>query len=184
MTTDPNAIAGFRGERIRLVPLDRALHLENALRWLNDPDVATTLAVHLGVSRAQENEFFDKMERPPRDARSWAILDETSRHIGFAALTQVDWATRSALGGIVIGEKDAWGKGYATDVLRTRARIFFEELGMHRLEGHTINPAMRRVYEKAGYVAEGVARQKAFRGGRWHDAWVYAMLEEDWFGRR
>jgi RimJ/RimL family protein N-acetyltransferase len=39
---------------------------------------------------------------------------------------------------------------------------------------------MKRVYEKCGYVHEGVARQKFWRDGRWHDADLYGLLAEHW----
>ena len=58
-----------------------------------------------------------------------------------------------------------------------RTRFAFEQLGLHRVEGHTFNPAMRRVYEKCGYTFEGVQRSKFWRDGRWHDVALYAILE-------
>ena len=103
------------------------------------------------------------------------------RHIGFIGLHQVHWRFRAATGGLVIGERAAWGRGHATDAVRVRTRFAFEELGLHRIEGHTLNPAMRRVYEKCGYRHEGVARQKYSRGGRWHDADLFGILDSDYF---
>ena len=79
----------------------------------------------------------------------------------------------------MIGEKDAWGKGYATNVLRARTRFAFDQLGLNRVEGHTFHPAMRRVYEKAGSRHEGTQRRKLWRDGRWHDAELYAVLASD-----
>ena len=57
-------IIGWKGERVRLVPPDRALHLENALRWMNDPEVTAALKFNLGASRRQEEAFFDRIEKP------------------------------------------------------------------------------------------------------------------------
>ena len=53
-------IVGLKGERIRLVPPERCLHLENALRWMDDPVVTATLLRAVGVSRKEEEAFFDK----------------------------------------------------------------------------------------------------------------------------
>jgi len=58
------AIVGWKGERVRLVPPDRSLHLENALRWMNDPDITATLEINLRCSRKQEEAFFDRIESP------------------------------------------------------------------------------------------------------------------------
>ena len=30
---------GWEGEKVRLTPLDKAKHLDNALVWMNDPEV-------------------------------------------------------------------------------------------------------------------------------------------------
>jgi RimJ/RimL family protein N-acetyltransferase len=173
------SILGWAGDRVRLIPSERGLHLENALRWFNDPEVTRRLALHLGVTRAMEEAFFERVERARPECFHWAILEENGRHIGFISLENVDLMSRSASGGLVIGERDAWGRGYATDAVRVRSRFAFDQLGLHRIEGHTICPAMSRVYEKCGYVREGMARQKLWRDGRWHDAALYALLDSD-----
>jgi RimJ/RimL family protein N-acetyltransferase len=172
-------IIGLRGERVRLVPPDRALHLDSALRWMNDPEVTASLKYNLGATRRQEEEFFDRIERRSGDDFTWAILDEEAQHIGFIGLHGINWRHRSATGGLVIGERDAWGRGIATDAVRVRTRFAFDRLNLHRIEGHTTNPAMRRVYEKCGYHHEGTLRQKFWRDGRWHDADFYAILDAD-----
>jgi RimJ/RimL family protein N-acetyltransferase len=174
-------IVGLKGQRVRLVPPDRTLHLENALIWLNDPEVTATLKLNLGVSRRQEDLFFEQIETKRDSDFVWAIVDETERHVGFIGLHGINWRNRWATGGLLIGERSAWGRGYASDAVRVRTRFAFGELGLHRIEGHTMNPAMKRVYEKCGYKHEGVARKKFWRDGRWHDAELFAILEEDWF---
>jgi RimJ/RimL family protein N-acetyltransferase len=174
-------IVGLRGERVRLVPSDRTLHLENAYRWLNDPEITATLAVHHGVTRRMEEDFFDRIECDRTTDLHWAIHDESDCHIGFTSLHGLGGWNRTATGGLFLGERSAWGRGYATDAVRVRNRFGFEEVGLHRIEGHTINPAMARVYEKCGYSREGSARQKLWRSGRWHDAALYAILDVDHF---
>ncbi len=176
-------LVGLKGERVRLVPPDRTLHLEKALVWLNDPEVCGMLKYKLGVTRRQEELFFEKIETQRESDYTWATLDEQERHIGFIGLHGINWRHRWATGGLVIGERSAWGKGYASDAVRVRTRFAFGALGLHRVEGHTMNPAMKRVYEKCGYCHEGVARNKFWRDGRWHDADLYAILDIDWFGQ-
>jgi [ribosomal protein S5]-alanine N-acetyltransferase len=172
-------LVGLKGERVRLIPPDRTLHLDKALEWLNDPEVTVALKYNLGVTRRQEELFFDKMETQRETDFVWAILDDQERHIGFIGLHGINWRHRWATGGLLIGDRSAWGRGCATDAVRVRTRFAFETLGLHRIEGHTMNPAMKRVYEKSGYRHEGVARAKFWRDGRWHDADLYALLERD-----
>ena len=90
------ALEGWKGERVRLVPPDRVLHLENALRWMNDPEIPATLEFNLGISRKQEEAFFDRIEGSRDSDFIWAILDETERHIGFLGLQAINWRNRVA----------------------------------------------------------------------------------------
>jgi RimJ/RimL family protein N-acetyltransferase len=166
---------------VRLVPSEPSLHLENALIWMNDPEVTSRLEHITGVTRRQEEAFFDRVASERENELHWAILTEDLGHIGFIALHAISWRFRSAVGGLVLGDRRSWGRGFATDAVRVRSRFVFEQLGLHRIEGHTINPAMRRVYEKCGYRHEGVARQKVWRDGRWHDADLFAILDVDHF---
>ncbi len=178
------SIIGLKGERVRLVPPDRTLHLENALIWLNDPEVTATLKLNFGVTRRQEEIYFETIETRRETDFTWAVLDEEERHIGFIGLHEINWRHRWATGGLVIGDRSAWGRGYSTDAVRLRTRFAFHTMGLHRIEGHTMNPAMKRVYEKCGYRREGVARGKFWCHGGWHDADLYAILERDWSALR
>jgi [ribosomal protein S5]-alanine N-acetyltransferase len=174
-------LAGLRGERVRLVPAEPEQHLDNAIRWFNDPAITNLLDHNIGVTRSQAVAFFERMSAQKDTDFHWALLSETDRHIGFVGLHQIDWRSRSAEGGLMIGERSFWGAGYASDAVRTRNRFAFEQLGLHRIAGHTLNPAMARVYEKCGYHHEGTARKLRWRNGQWLDAQRYAILEEDYF---
>ncbi len=179
-------LVGLRGERIRLVPPDHTQHLENALRWMNDPAVTDTLNTVFGVTRRGEEQWFERTETQREHDLVWAVLDEEDRHIGFAGLHRIDWVNRCGTGGVSIGERSAWGKGYGTDVVRTRMRFVFDQLGLHRLQGETFafNVAMQRIYEKCGYVREGTSRERIWRNGRWWDLYHYAILAPEYAARR
>lgn len=175
-------IAGLRGERIRLVPLDADRHLENYVRWFNDPEVTRYLLRNLPLTRLDERAFFERPTSSPPSDVVWAIHDEDDRHIGGTGLHRIDWLHRSATSGIVIGEKGAWGRGYGAEVMRVRTRWAFEELGLRRIESSCFaeNVASATCLERAGYTRIGVARSAYWRGGQWHDAILWDILDEDW----
>lgn len=189
-------IVGLKGELVRLVPPDKTLHLENALRWWNDPTVTYHLISSLGMTRGMGEEWFERVQNKDRIHTSpllapagvsnefaWSILDETERHIGFSFLHNINWRNRSGVTGTIIGEKDAWGKGYGSDSMRVRAKFAFEVLGLHRLDADAFaeNTGSQRALEKAGYKREGVARRKMWHTGRWHDLILYGLLDEEYF---
>ena len=68
-------MTGLKGEKVRLVPPDKHAHLENSLRWLNDPEVTHYLLMTIGVTRGMEEEWFDlDLER-----NALALLVEAAR---------------------------------------------------------------------------------------------------------
>lgn len=175
----------LRGERVQLVPLDKDLHLDNYVRWFNDPEVTRYMLQVMPISRLAEAAFIDRLAEA-QDAVVWAVHDENGRHIGGTGLHGIDWRNRSATSGIVIGQKDAWGKGYGGEVMRVRTRWAFEDLGLHRIESECFaeNVGSARCLARAGYRQVGVARQKRWRAGRWHDCILWEILDEDYFGAR
>lgn len=182
----PPEIAGIRGERVRLVPLDADRHLDNYVRWFNDPEVTRYLASCLPMTRLAERAFFERpAAHPPHDV-VWAVHDEADRHIGGTGLHGIDWVHRSAVSGIVIGDKSVWRKGYGVEVMRVRTRWAFEELGLRRIASQCFadNAGSAACLEQAGYRRIGTARSAYWRGGRWHDAILWEILDEDWRVRR
>lgn len=178
----PEDLPGLAGERVRLVGLRRDLHLENYLVWLNDPLVTRTLHQRTPLTRLAEEEWFEKLAEEDETSFVWAIHDEAGRHIGAAGLHQVDWRNRRAVSGMFIGDREAWGRGYGTEVARLRTRFAFQELGLHRVESETRadNPGIHRVLERVGYRREATLRQQSFREGRCVDFLAWGVLAENW----
>ncbi len=75
------------------------------------------------------------------------------------------------------------GRGIATEAVRRVVRQIFEERGHHRvtIDPATANVAAIRVYEKAGFRAVGVMRQRErdADGRGWHDSFMMELLADD-----
>ncbi|MHA6762875.1 GNAT family N-acetyltransferase [Streptacidiphilus sp. PAMC 29251] len=76
----------------------------------------------------------------------------------------------------------SYGRGLGTEATRLICGYGFEKLGLHRisLEVYAFNPRARRVYEKAGFVAEGVQRDALRWDGEWVDAVTMSILAGEW----
>ncbi|MEU8390315.1 GNAT family protein [Micromonospora sp. NPDC048842] len=116
-------------------------------------------------------------------------------------LAVVDRATGACVGEVVLNDWDpanrncnfrtlltAAGRdrGLGTEAVRLIVGHGFERLGLHRisLEVFAFNPRARRVYEKVGFVAEGVLRQVLRDGDDWVDATVMSILAPEWAEHR
>jgi len=70
---------------------------------------------------------------------------------------------------LTIGEKNQWGRGYGTDVIKTLTRFGFEEEGADMIFGlvYDYNPRSLRAFAKAGYVEDQRVEEPPGRKARW-----------------
>jgi len=167
------------GQKVRLRAIERD-DLPTFVRWFNDPEVRHYLTAYMPMSLAEEEKWFEG-QLQKQDGRIFAIevIDgDQPIHIGNVGIHDVDWKNRAAEVGIVIGEKDYWGKGYGTDALKTLLRFAFQEMNLHRvqLRVHDYNARALRCYEKCGFQHEGRQRQALFRDGEYHDVLLMGIL--------
>lgn len=172
---------GWEGEKVRLVPLDKARHMENALRWMNDPDVTELLlAGDVPMTRLAEESWFERMcadsTPSPSDVVFAVETIEGGEHVGFAGLHRIDWRHGTALTGTVIGAGEFRGHGYGSDAARVRTRYAFEVLGLRMLlsEVMTENAASLRMLQKAGYTEVGRIPRRYWRRGAYREAVLLA----------
>lgn len=171
---------GWKGERVQLVPLDREKHLDNFVRWFNDPDVLRYLGVPtLPMTRESELAWFD-MAPTDREIR-FAVETLEGEHIGSTSLFSIDWPNRTAYAGTVLGPEH-WSMGYGSDVVRVRSAYAFQELNLRVLfsswfEG---NFASGRMLEKVGFLPCGCLPKIAWKNGQYRDENIVYLTRESW----
>lgn len=147
--------------------------------WLNDPDVCKETR-HGGTRNtvARTRAYVRSVDRSP-DTAVFAIMTRNDRkHIGNASLG-VCWGADVAELSIMIGDKEYWGKGVATEAYRLIIDYAFRKLDLHKVKsGMTLtNKGMIRVAERAGMKKECVLREDAFLGtGKYVDIVQYMIL--------
>jgi RimJ/RimL family protein N-acetyltransferase len=172
---------GWEGEKVRLTPLDKAKHLDNAVAWMNDPETtAWTLIGDLPVTRLAEEDFFDRAMRETEKELTFAIETLAGDHIGFSALHRIDWRHGVATTGTLLGRRDLWGQGYGSDAARLRNRHAFEVLGLRLLLSEVMadNAGSLRMLQKAGYREVGRIPRRMWKRGAYRDV-VMMVLERE-----
>lgn len=168
----------FSGSLVRLRAMEPG-DADAQYRWMNDLEVTTHLGWRYPISSvaiAQRLEGAGTMTfANPRF--SVERLD-TGELVGYAGLRDVTPESRNGELDLVIGERSAWGQGFGTDTADTVCRFGFERMGLHRVQLWVVSThaAAIRAYEKAGFVREGVARDRFYKRGAWHDSVLMARL--------
>lgn len=153
------------GENCYAVPFGEH-HLNDPayLGWLRDQEVVRTLdrpeywdpvpfeevAGYCRALFASNTDYFFALYEKADDA-----------FIGTLRAGHIDWRTRTADVGIMIGHRRYWGRGIGLAAVQALSIWLFDRLDMRRLTGGAmaINPAMIRIFEKLGFQHEARYRQ-------------------------
>jgi RimJ/RimL family protein N-acetyltransferase len=155
---------------------------EALLRWDHDPDVMRWMDAGYALSLAQVRTWLDQRPRNGYgDALFGIEVADDATLIGLIRLRDAKPETGCAELDIYLGEKQYWGRGYATDAVRAVCRYGFEKMRLHKitLTVVTENHAAHHVYRKVGFVDEGRLRQVFRHEGRWHDKYTMGLLEDE-----
>jgi RimJ/RimL family protein N-acetyltransferase len=171
------------GVDLRLVTLDDCT--PRYLAWLDDPEVNRFLETRWREqSLGSVREFVAAMLESENDYL-FAIEHAASRtHIGNIKVGPVNRNHFHADVSYFIGEKQYWGKGYATEAIALATQFAFERLKLNRVQAglYQENAASGRALEKVGYVLEGTFRRqlRTASNGEWQDHLWYGLLKDEW----
>ena len=170
----------IEGNKVNLRAIERT-DIDKAFVWINDREVTHWLTMIMPMSMAEEEKWFDSLLTREND-RLYAIETKDGQLIGNIGLHSINWGTRSTMLGIMLGEKDFWGKGYGTDAVDTVLKIAFHHLGLHKvwLFTYDFNLRAQKSYEKSGFKVEGTFRDDKFHEGKYHDSIFMSILEDEW----
>jgi diamine N-acetyltransferase len=166
------------GALVALGPADKS-QMRTYARWFSDletmrtqgdPEPAPRTPVEL--ERWYADEMSGKADRAWFSAYELAIM----RLIGFVELHHIDHRNRRATMSLMVGEPDASGKGYGTELARLITRYGAHALNLRNidLEVYEYNPAAIRAYTRAGFREFARRRQAHQMGGR---LWDIVLME-------
>jgi RimJ/RimL family protein N-acetyltransferase len=176
----------LKGEFVRLSSVDPDEFGKAFSRWHRDSEFMRFLdssPSQLQSQKEMQKSLEEDLEKQKNDRHWFTIraLDD-DKLLGDIDLSIYNWAGRDAFVGLGIGERDFWGKGYGTDVMKVILRYAFTELNLQRLTLTVFeyNPRAVRAYEKTGFRHEGRLRQFLNREGRRWDMLFMGILRHEW----
>lgn len=160
----------------------RALELEDyktSIKWRKDDEIWEMLGGHkYYVSEAYEKKWVEDAIFSSKDLKLAICLCDDNRYIGNVYMTNIDMINRSCNSHIMIGEKDCWGQGYASEALLQAIDFMIKERGIQRIEALILesNKPSLRMHEKCGYVIEGIKRNSVFKRGRFENQYIVSYI--------
>lgn len=153
--------------------------------WCNDPAVTRYLSSRYAapIPWEQTQEELDRYLRGDAGGYNLVVAErESGRYLGQVSLFLIDNLARKAELAIVMAP-DSLGKGYGSEALRLLLGFGFGQVNLNRIH-LTVNAGNQRaihVYEKAGFMREGVLRQDRYYDGHYEDVVIMSILREEYY---
>ncbi len=166
---------------IRLTPLDES-DIDAICVWQNTPNIRDlTMGSRFPVQKDAARDWLKSIREQNGKSRIVFAIKNKSTLVGVISLHGIDHFQRKALIGIYVGnarEQNGGVGSIATIILLDYA---FNGLDLRRvsLEVLSINNNAIRLYEKLGFVREGVKREDYFLDGKCIDTHVYGILRDE-----
>jgi RimJ/RimL family protein N-acetyltransferase len=112
----------------------------------------------------------------------WAVIvDQNEKHIGNMN-AYVDEQDLTGDIGILIGEKEYWGKGYGLEAYQIAMEYLFNEVGLRKITAGTMEPniGMLRIMERLKMKPDGRRVGHVLYEGRAVDIVHMASFREEW----
>jgi RimJ/RimL family protein N-acetyltransferase len=150
----------------------RLFHNEfNTLKWLSD-------IRH--ISQEEQINWHNSLMNNQRQRRYVARKSDSQELVGIIRLDKMDLINRSVEIGVDIVEK-LREQGYASEIYLCFLDYLFDQMGIHRLSLVTLetNNAGLGLYNKLGFVREGIMKDAIFREGKFQDLIIMRLLKNE-----
>lgn len=169
----------INGERVLL----RAIELSDKdilLDIINDSETEFSLGGwSFPVSSLNQEEWIKALKPNNNILRCMIVDRELSKPLGTVILSDIDYKNGNGEIHIKLA-RDVRGKGYGIDTVRTLVNYAFNELRLNCIYAHVnvYNNLSQKLFEKCGFVKEGVLRSRFFKKGSYHDVIVMSIVKE------
>ena len=183
----------LESERLELIPVNESHVTERYLGWLNDQEVTKYLeSGRLPYSMGKLKQYVEEqMKRPiiflaiheKADGSQIGNIKSDSTHIGNIKIDAFKAMHLRAEYGIMIGDRSAWGKGYAEEASRLVIQHCFDRINLRKITLGVVadNEAAVKVYrDKLNFRQEGLMKAHQYCDGAYRDVLRMATFKEQW----
>ena len=155
--------------------------------WLNDPQVTQfQLKGYKPNSKENQRQYFLETNDSPNDVILGICLSDSDEHVGCVGLHAIDPIHSTAVLGIIIGEKSAWGRGIGKGAWQAITNYGFEVLNLRKICATVFDGNARslKCAFAAGFVVEGTQIEQIYKNGKFLDLIHLGLLRSSWQARR
>ena len=153
------------------------------LSWLNDDDVTRGLdTISKPYTLEMLQQYISDVVKNENTYMFMVIDKESKKRIGTAKIHNINKTNNTCNLGLMIGDKNFWGKGYGQDAYNTAIEFAFSGLGIRKIweMAHATNVASLSMCKKAGFQIEGVLKEQVLSEGKYVDKVLLGLFAINW----
>ncbi|HAV90631.1 MAG TPA: N-acetyltransferase [Eubacterium sp.] len=146
------------------------------VKWINDSRNNEFLHYDIPLNVEKTKIWFKNKDNSKRYD---CVIEYNGIPVGLIGLLSVDRDNSKAEYYISMGEEKYKNKGIATIATRMILQFAFQELNLHKvyLNVDALNVVACKLYEKVGFVCEGIFHDDIIKNGQYIDRKRYAIFE-------
>lgn len=153
-------------------------------QWRTDPHLIACLgAPYRFINEEVDSDWYENYIHARSNAVRCAIVDSEREDeiLGLISLVNINYINRSGELHIMIGSSENRGKGLGTFAVNAMIQHAFNDLNLHRIELGALetNAPALHLYEKCGFVREGVKRESNYKNGKYISMIMMSLLKSD-----
>jgi RimJ/RimL family protein N-acetyltransferase len=155
------------------------------VKWRGDPEILRNLFSRRPPTMPEQRRWF-RAYLADESSIHFIIATKRGRSVGNANLTRIDRDNLSAEYGVMVGERDCWGRGYGTEATALALEFAFGRLELERVSLRVISANRRAValYRRCGFRKEGVLRGARRAEAGFEDVALMSILRREWEAMR
>ena len=176
----------FTKEKIGLRPF-KSDDFNTTFPWRQEKELRKLAQFHsFPVTEELEQDWIDSILKSRSDKAIYYAIEniEEKKLIGYFHLKDINWVSRVAWMGIIIGEINDRGKGYGKVSLELGLMYAFDYLNLRKisLEVLSENKIAVALYEKSGFTEEGLLKKHFFFEAKYHDVKIMSLFNNQFIG--
>ena len=163
--------------RLKLIPLSKSFLSKKYVNWMNDKDVSRYLQSGGNYSIEKLSVYLNEVELKPK--YFWAITVKTNGvHIGNIKIDPIHFKNKYGEYGVMLGDKNFWGKGFAREASKEVLRFCFQDLGLRKINLGviSINEDAISLYKDLGFKIEGHFKKHIEFEGKFIDTYRMSIF--------
>ena len=165
------------------------LNSSDYLNWMNDYENVKTIGRNdylLPVDQEKLRQYVSGLDKAKVAffgiyfSEDGIFEKQKMSFVGTFKIYDIDFLSRKASFGIMVGNRTLWGKGIATEAISIATEYCFTKLNCHKLTAGYLesNTGMAKAFRKNGFEIEGVLKDHFFDLHQFHNIVLVGKLRD------